>query len=310
MPQPPPATAAKAATGYLLRQPPQPQQSMSRVAHAYLQHAFKKAGRSSQFNKAHNRAQLSEKVRDNEWYKRWWRSFTKFFGGGHDQNINQTAFPKIYGEQSTSKQKNKAMKIQKIYGFIRLMSKLPNMPREHMPGKFTFNKKVQKGHETPKIPKWIKLEDFKDRDKTEYVGNDADLGPFFIHVAKEYVAIVLMVPKKSQIAKLQVSQKGMKQVHVMKADLVDTYRVVFGLKNDPLAPAPAEIQNVNNLPAFSKISAQTILNNDENDDAVNKIYKHIISYAKSLEVEQRQMRRATAATLKPLATAATLQPPT
>ena len=260
-------------------------QSMSRVAHAYLQHAFKKANRSAQFEKAHNQAQLSEKVRDNEWYKRWWRSFTKFFGGGHDQNINQTAFPQINSVQSTTKRRNKAMKIQKIYGFIRLMSKLPNMPREHMPGKFTFNKKVQKGHETPKIPKWIKLEDFKDRDKTEYVGNDADLGPFFIHVAKEYVAIVLMVPKKSQIAKLQVNEKGMKQVHVENEDLVDTYRVVFELKNDPLAPAA--IQNVNNLPAFSKISAQTILNNDENNDAVNKIYKHIISYAKSLEVEQR-----------------------
>ena len=46
---------------------PKKQQSMSRVAHAHLQHAFKKANRSTQFSAAHDIAQLSEKVRDNEW---------------------------------------------------------------------------------------------------------------------------------------------------------------------------------------------------------------------------------------------------
>lgn len=96
---------------------------MSRLAHRNIEHAYTKAGMAHEFEAAHDQAQLSDRVRQNKWYSRWWRSFTKFFGGQHDQKINQRVFGHDINTKSPS-EKRRAMKIQKIYGFIRLMTTL------------------------------------------------------------------------------------------------------------------------------------------------------------------------------------------
>lgn len=101
----------------------QKNQSMSRLAHRNIEHAYTKAGMAHEFEAAHDQAQLSDRVKQNKWYSRWWRSFTKFFGGQHDQKINQRVFGKDINTKSPS-EKRRAMKIQKIYGFIRLMTTL------------------------------------------------------------------------------------------------------------------------------------------------------------------------------------------
>lgn len=69
------------------------QQSMSRLAHRYIQDAYAKAKRSPQFEMAHDQAQLSDRVKANKWCipDGGGRSFTKLFGADHDQKINQTA---------------------------------------------------------------------------------------------------------------------------------------------------------------------------------------------------------------------------
>jgi len=100
---------------------PSGQQSMSRLAHRNIRDAYIRAGLAQKFNEAHEQAGLSQNVRHNEWYERWWRAFIKLFGG-HDQTINNAFGKRIHAESSTIKRR--AMKVQKIYGFIRLITTL------------------------------------------------------------------------------------------------------------------------------------------------------------------------------------------
>jgi len=102
------------------------------------------------------------------------------------------------------------------------------------------------------------------------------LGDFTFFVNERYVDIYLMVPNKDTIAQLEVNPKGNKQVDICNPSLVDVYMVLFQLRI-----SSQSISDASDLPAFSKINAGIILDYNQNNDAVNKIYKHIISYAKS-----------------------------
>lgn len=222
-------------------------QSMSRYAHRSIKDAFSKAGRSVQMIAAQDAAGLSDRARDSKWYKRWFRSVSKFFGGGHDQQINKTAF----GQQNikTKQSQTKAMKIQKIYGFIRLISELPA-------DAFTTRTNQQQ--------KYIILQDngavWSDQGGTRIL---REFSPFCITISKRYVAITFI--KIPETVEFQL-------VYEVKDDKTIS-------NNDHLPPLSHF--NVNNL-LITKDNADTVR---EIYNHINSYVQKIRISTKSLKVK-------------------------
>ena len=254
-------------------------QSMSRVAHAHIQHAYKKAQRSQQFAKAHAQAQLSERVKDNKWYTRWWRAFTKFFGGGYDQKINQTAFGSQINHQS-SEIKTLAMKVQKIYGFLRLMVRLYDVQQNLFILDNSTDDNIIWDH---------KLDDKGDRFSEMYYNYYKDRPnkrAFGSRCCTNGILIFLIIPKhgKSEHLKLDVFDPSFRKTAAV-TDRLDIYRWFYPFNKDTLQKVESNISN-NIFPIFKEmfpLSAFDLPKENllKSKTSINKIYNHIISLSKS-----------------------------